>query len=384
MEKLKCISNKNEEMNPNKYKKEETDNNNKSYSTKTNTPSSPNERKNKLYYKKETKTYTKESIFNQIDIEESLNKNKSIPFIDLEHFFYNKDLEKNYDSMKWKKLNDKVSELTHTFNLEKINSLSKVTSILLSEMIFENSNGHKYHFLDKYMIMDIIGEGSFGLVLKCWCRTTKKRVSVKIISKKNREKETLKYFEMERKYLVGLNNNNILQIFEVEENEQYLVLILELMEWCTLKQLMIQRFMEKKCFTEKEISVIIKNILNGLNYMHINKVMHRDIKPENIMFKDYNDLNSLRIIDLGLATSFESHKVKKFCGTIKFMAPEILENKSYDQSVDIWACGIILYLLCSGGMHPLNNHFKINNAQTFKNNLLKEKGKWKFNDGFPL
>ena len=123
--------------------------------------------------------------------------------------------------------------------------------------------------------------------------------------------------------------------------------------------------------------------------MHLNKVMHRDIKPENIMFKKLNDLNSLKIIDFGLAMSFnnDSRKIKKFCGTIKFMAPEILENKSYEQNVDIWACGIILYMLLSGGSHPVSEHFSVNGISQYKSILCGKTNseyEWKFNDGFPL
>jgi tRNA A-37 threonylcarbamoyl transferase component Bud32 len=357
-------------------------------STDNNSPTVNNQTlKPKQLQKQETIDYTKTSLFSKLtklEIENSLTKNKQIPFLSKEDFFYSKEANQDYDSIKWKKLNDKFTENTHTINLEKINYLSNSTSVVLSEMVFENSNGHKYHFLDKYLIIDIIGQGSFGIVLKCWCRKSKKKVSVKIISKKNRQKETLKYFEMERKYLVGLNHKNILQIYEVEENNEYVVLILELMEWCTLKQLMIQRFIEKKEFREDEIAKIVKNILAGINYMHMNKVMHRDIKPENIMFKKINDLDSLKIIDLGLATSFDSTKVKKFCGTIKFMAPEILENKSYDQSVDTWACGVIMYMLCSGGRHPIEKHSEINNPASFLKLLREYQINWVFPDCFPL
>jgi calcium/calmodulin-dependent protein kinase I len=69
------------------------------------------------------------------------------------------------------------------------------------------------------------------------------------------------------------------------------------------------------------------------------------------MFSNKNDLTTLKIADFGLATHFESKQNLK-CGTVLYMAPEIFDKKSYDISVDIWASGFILYILCSGGRHP--------------------------------
>ena len=336
---------------------------------------------NKNFFKKDTVDYLQSSNFNLIDIENSISKNKKIRFVDKPLFFYEKSLESN-SSTKWKQLKDKFSEKTHSENLSKVSKLGSKHNILLSEMNFENENGRDYNFLEKYLIIDIIGEGSFGIVLKCWCRTTKKKVSVKIISKKDVQKETLKYFKMERQYLLDLNHHNIVQIYEFKENSNYILLILELNEWCTLKQLMIQRYKENNPFSEEEISTIINQLMTGINYMHLHKVMHRDIKPENIMFKEIGNLKSLKIIDLGLATSFEHGKIKKFCGTIKFMAPEIIGNKMYDQSVDLWACGIILFLLCSGGVHPIMNINKLSSKEYFKS--LNEIKNWEFTAQFPM
>ncbi len=70
------------------------------------------------------------------------------------------------------------------------------------------------------------------------------------------------------------------------------------------------------------------------------------------MFKDFDDLTSLKIGDFGLAT-FNFEKESKKCGTLLYMAPEIVNKKSYDSTIDIWATGFVLYILCSGGKHPL-------------------------------
>lgn len=332
-------------------------------------------------FKKKTQNYTKRSLFNLIDIEESLLKNKAIPFAAPSNFYYLKDSEFKDKTKTWRKLNDNLNEVTHNNCIIKLKNNNE-TSVSISDLQFENENGHKYHFLEKYYIIDIIGEGGFGVVLKCWCKTSKRKVAVKILNKQYYTKSVLQYFEMERQFLLGMKHKNILEILKVEESDDYLLLILELMEWCTLKQLIIKRFQDNDPFTEEECSLIIKNILEGLNYMHSNNIMHRDIKPDNIMFKKIGDLNSLKIIDFGLATFYET-KVKRFCGTLKFMAPEMLQDKSYDQTIDTWACGIIVYLLCSGGEHPLGLQSPKDMAD-FKQNLTLLSDNWKFNVNFPM
>lgn len=332
-------------------------------------------------FKKTTETYHRKSVFNLIDIEESIEKNKVIPFVSKDRFYYNREIDQSDESNTWRKLNDQLNETTHLNCILKLKN-SKESVVVINDLNFENENGHKFHFLENYYIIDIIGQGGFGLVLKCWCKKTKKKVAVKIINKKYYTKSILQFFEMEQKFLMGMDHKNILRIIKVLESEVYLILVLELMEWCTLKQLIVYKYENNDPFTEEEVAKIIRNILDGLNYMHSNNIMHRDIKPDNLMFKNIGDLDSLKIIDFGLATFYET-KVKKFCGTVKFMAPEIVEDKSYDQTVDIWACGIILYLLCSGGEYPLGVNIG-RDISSYKKALNEMKGNWRFDSNFPL
>ncbi len=331
--------------------------------------------------KKTTETYTKPSYFDLIDIEESIKKNKFIEFTKEETFFYSSELKDS--KSQWRKLNDKLNDETQSDLLIKIKN-SKETTINFSDLNFENENGHKYHFLDRYYIIDIIGSGGFGLVMKCWCKIQKKKVAVKILNKSFYSSSTLNFFETERNFLTGMDHENIVKIISVEESENYLLLILELMEWCTLKQLIIERYKSKRAFCEEEVALIIKNILKGLSYIHLHNIMHRDIKPENIMFKTFNDLNSLKIIDFGLATQSEG-QIKQYCGTLKFMSPEVLNDKYYNDSVDTWACGFILYILCSGGIHPLAKVAELSTSE-YKQQMstVLSEGNWKYTKCFPM
>lgn len=101
---------------------------------------------------------------------------------------------------------------------------------------------------------------------------------------------------------------------------------------------------------------------------------------ENIMLKYPDDLTSIRIADFGTATYIHIED-NSYCGTCLYMPPEMLQGKAYDQSVDIWACGIIMYILSSGGMHPV--YYGDMKGEDYTAELLKLK-EWNFTNDFPL
>ena len=152
----------------------------------------------------------------------------------------------------------------------------------------------------------------------------------------------------------------------------------------SLRQLIIKRFEnnDKYLFRDDECSTIIRNLLEGLNYIHNSNVIHRDIKPENIMFLRENDLNSLKICDFGVSTTFNEQELERgsICGSLKFMAPETFRKQANETS-DIWATGIILYILSSGGMHPIYRQSMTQEKYINELKLLKE---WTLPEQFPM
>lgn len=96
------------------------------------------------------------------------------------------------------------------------------------------------------------------------------------------------------------------------------------------------------------------SIFRSLHYIHSINIIHRDIKPDNILVSNYEDLSKIKMADFGLSTKLDFYYPKTAtskCGTMLFMAPEILNNLSYSKSVDIWSCSIIMFIL-SQGKHP--------------------------------
>lgn len=115
-----------------------------------------------------------------------------------------------------------------------------------------------------------------------------------------------------------------------------------------------------KYFSMQECSSIIRHVLKAVTYIHDKGIVHRDIKPENIMLENENDLTSIKLIDFGLSVKYNDHSFTNMlndrCGTVIFMAPEILLFKDYNKSVDVWSIGILMYMLISGGIHPFYKH----------------------------
>jgi serine/threonine protein kinase len=164
---------------------------------------------------------------------------------------------------------------------------------------------------------------------------------------------------------------------------------MELLEGGTLKDLIIERYNDSKDYLllEEECAIIIKGILEGLNYLHSLNIIHRDIKPgklkdnsENIMLSRKGNLNSIKICDFGLATNLDDSDSKR-CGTLIYMAPELVQKQFYNESIDSWACGFILYILCSGGMHPV--YLKEHDEDSYQECVKNVQG-WEFPEKFPM
>ncbi|EER07958.1 calcium-dependent protein kinase, putative, partial [Perkinsus marinus ATCC 50983] len=121
------------------------------------------------------------------------------------------------------------------------------------------------------------------------------------------------------------------------------------MELCTGGEL-FDRIIEVGHFTEVQAAIIMQQILRAIYYMHENHIMHRDLKPENFLFstKEPLEKSCLKIIDFGLSTKFGKDDIMTTkAGTPYYVAPQVLAGK-YDESCDLWSCGVIMYILLCG------------------------------------
>ena len=324
------------------------------------------------------KIYAKDNVFDNFDITDLIKKDLLIPKTDLQHFIYKKDINNsnisststNDASQLDKDQEEIISEINNNnhFNIE----IEKLTLIY--------KNGYEVPFINMYTPIKLIGQGHFGLVLSVVHNETNQKMAVKIIQKKNFSDE---YYLTETQLLNKLNHERVIKLYDVVDTEEYLFIFTELCQGGSLKDYIISKYNSNQNYFMKdsECSKIIKNIMQGVEYLTNNGIIHRDLKPENIMFRKENDINSLVLCDFGLAKENPGNSfLETKCGTLIFMAPEVILNRPYDSLVDIWSLGIIMYILESGGSHPFYNS-SINSKIYI--DLIKNKSRINFPDFFP-
>ncbi|XP_050973237.1 serine/threonine-protein kinase DCLK2 isoform X1 [Labeo rohita] len=197
--------------------------------------------------------------------------------------------------------------------------------------------------LDKYKIGKVIGDGNFAVVKECVERATGKEFALKIIDKnKCRGKEHL--IENEVAVLRRVKHPNIIMLIEEVDTPTELYLVMELVKGGDL----FDAITSSTKYTERDASVMVFNLAAALKYLHRMCIVHRDIKPENLLVCEYpNGTKSLKLGDFGLATVVEG-PLYTVCGTPTYVAPEIIAESGYGLKVDIWAAGVITYILLCG------------------------------------
>ena len=371
-------------------------------------------------YKKCTKYYVQDNLLDIIDIEETLLKNRYITKVPKSDFIYSKFIPK-YESLKplsqskpiiLKSLSkDKLlpikepkSPIHNNININNFNIEQKKLllnqdninyevlnknkfDINFKKLKLEYKNGYRVHFTKEYFPIEIIGAGAFGLVVNVIEIKTGQKMAVKIINKKNvNYNNDVDYLNNEVHILNILDNPRIMKIYDILDNHHYFFIFMELIEGGNLKDLIIKRYMDNNIylFRDSECAQIMKGILEALNYLHKKNIIHRDIKPENILFKNKDDLSSVILCDFGLAYQLNEYEksISGSCGTTIYMAPEILLKKNYDSLADSFSAGIVLYILCSGGMHPF--YKKGTSQKDYIDQIIQQKCLCKFSPEMPL
>ena len=217
--------------------------------------------------------------------------------------------------------------------------------------------------LKDYKIIKLIGKGSFGEVYKV--SKDNKFYALKIYQIKNEDStstkeniENIKSIENEIKILSQLDNPFIVKLYEVfslnqnyelldnkEENKddtQIMCLVLELCENGDLNDKIREKKQKNEKFSENEILQYFYEILQGLYYLHKNRVIHRDLKTLNIFLTENNHI---KIGDFGVSKKLINNNIYAytFVGTPYYLSPEICLNKPYDEKSDVWSLGVVLY-----------------------------------------
>ena len=201
---------------------------------------------------------------------------------------------------------------------------------------------------DKYEVKQKIGKGKFGLVKSGINKETNKPVAIKIMAKKNMDKSDMELAKVEIDILKIAQHPNIIKLYDVFENENYIYII---MEYCSGGDLLSYFEHYEYELPETKVCEIIHKLSMAIYYLHSYGIVHRDLKPENILMTDLTSNADIRLLDFGLSKIVgNDEKCTEPYGTLSFVAPEVLQGKPYDKSVDLWSIGIITFLLLCGYM----------------------------------
>ncbi|XP_072412983.1 uncharacterized protein [Chiloscyllium punctatum] len=195
--------------------------------------------------------------------------------------------------------------------------------------------------LYQFNLHEVLGGGRFGSVHRCTEQSSGLQLAMKIIKVPSaREKESI---TNEVQVMNLLNHVNVIQLYDAFEARSEMVLIMEYVEGGELFERIVD---ESYSLTELDAMVYVKQICQGVHYMHNMYVLHLDLKPENILCVDQNG-NQVKIIDFGLARRYKPRdKLRVSFGTPEFLAPEIVNFEHVSFPTDMWSLGVITYMLC--------------------------------------
>uniref|UniRef100_A0A8C2FS17 Serine/threonine-protein kinase DCLK2 n=1 Tax=Cyprinus carpio TaxID=7962 RepID=A0A8C2FS17_CYPCA len=196
---------------------------------------------------------------------------------------------------------------------------------------------------DRYKLGRMIGDGNFAVVHECVEHSTGRAYALKIINKgKCRGKEHM--IQNEVAILRRVKHPNIVLLIEEMDTYSELYLVMELVKGGDL----FDAITSANRYTERDASGMLYNLANAIKYLHSLNIVHRDIKPENLLVYEHQDgSKSLKLGDFGLATVVDG-PLYTVCGTPTYVAPEIIAETGYGLKVDIWAAGVITYILLCG------------------------------------
>ena len=204
-----------------------------------------------------------------------------------------------------------------------------------------------------YVVSAKIGTGNFAVVRKCTHKASGKAYAIKVIDKSKSRSSTYKenMFEKELEILQNIDHPNLIKLYDHYDTKSSLYLVTELASEGDLFDRVVT-LKKRKALSEKDASHLVQQLVSAVQYLHNKNIVHRDLKPENILIDSTEDGKDIvKICDFGLATFIQSGQLlETVCGTPTYVAPEILTEEGYNEKADIWAVGVIMYILLCG--HP--------------------------------
>ncbi|XP_004249886.1 serine/threonine-protein kinase ATG1t isoform X2 [Solanum lycopersicum] len=199
--------------------------------------------------------------------------------------------------------------------------------------------------IGEYTLTCKLGGGSSSTVWKAEHRTTGKVVALKQIDLLKLTRQLKSCLDCELSFLSSVKHPNIIRLFDVFQAENSIFLVLEFCDGGDLAAYIRDHGRVQECVARK----FMKQIGAGLEVLSMHHIIHRDLKPENILLSTMETDPILKIADFGFSRLLNPNDLAEtVCGSPFYMAPEILEFKKYDDKVDMWSLGAILFELLNG------------------------------------
>lgn len=205
---------------------------------------------------------------------------------------------------------------------------------------------HKHNLKHRYELLETLGRGTYGKVRKAIERHSGREVAIKSIRKeKIKDEQDMVHIRREIEIMSSLRHPHIISIYEVFENKDKIVIV---MEYASKGEL-YDYISERRRLTERETRHFFRQIVSAVHYCHKNGVVHRDLKLENVLL---DENCNIKIADFGLSNLYHKDKLlQTFCGSPLYASPEIVNGRPYrGPEVDSWALGVLLYTLVYGSM----------------------------------
>nr|XP_008114221.1 PREDICTED: calcium/calmodulin-dependent protein kinase type II subunit beta isoform X23 [Anolis carolinensis] len=201
-------------------------------------------------------------------------------------------------------------------------------------------------FTDEYQLYEEIGKGAFSVVRRCVKLCTGHEYAAKIINTKKLSARDHQKLEREARICRLLKHSNIVRLHDSISEEGFHYLVFDLVTGGELFEDIVAR----EYYSEADASHCIHQILESVTYIHHYAIVHRDLKPENLLLASKCKGAAVKLADFGLAIEVQGDQQAwfGFAGTPGYLSPEVLRKEAYGKPVDIWACGVILYILLVG------------------------------------
>ncbi|XP_069070418.1 calcium/calmodulin-dependent protein kinase type II subunit beta isoform X28 [Pleurodeles waltl] len=201
-------------------------------------------------------------------------------------------------------------------------------------------------FTDEYQLYEEIGKGAFSVVRRCVKLCTGHEYAAKIINTKKLSARDHQKLEREARICRLLKHSNIVRLHDSISEEGFHYLIFDLVTGGELFEDIVAR----EYYSEADASHCLHQILESVSFTHHCDIVHRDLKPENLLLASKCKGAAVKLADFGLAIEVQGEQQAwfGFAGTPGYLSPEVLRKEAYGKPVDIWACGVILYILLVG------------------------------------